>query len=374
MTEEVEVYKKAFDYVCNNRAIDKEITDTIIQLENRYSLIGDPHHDNRVYDIIFKEVIFQTALKNAIDIKSKQDTVFKELEKAITENEFLINQLKKLKRDKGIAIVGNDHNLITGVVSYLWLTAPLSKGIPPKFPIWLKTPVLDNDTPLIWQLMSPIRQKFFDAIGKFINGKKGFGYINCDGVNETELHGILFSNMAIMPNLPGSMLFLRKVNNSHTNILRRVLGTMLGIGGQGNFIVSTDTLPQDLKDQFEPIYLDAEKQDTPVQGRKRNKLYYRYNEQDEVVLFFKKGESITLTKQEAKLFLFLVEDRRKPEEIIEHVWEVYKQKDIDKKKEKGNVKELRNRINNKCCKIGVENLISKLTGECYSLTVEVAEQ
>ena len=69
-----------------------------------------------------------------------------------------------------------------------------------------------------------------------------------------------------------------------------------------------------------------------------------------------------------------MEDRRKPEEIIEHVWEVYKQKDIDKKKEKGNVKELRNRINNKCCKIGVENLISKLTGECYSLTVEVAEQ
>ncbi len=142
-------------------------------------------------------------------------------------------------------------------------------------------------------------------------------------------------------------------------------------------------LPKYFPEHFEIIELEAEKQDTSTsipkdtpQGKKRNKLFYSYNEKDKLTLFVKKDESITLTKTEAKLFLFLKEDRRTLEEIIEHVWEVYKQKDIDKKKEKGNIKELRNRINNKCRvkEIGVENLISKLKEGCYGLTVDVAER
>jgi len=121
--------------------------------------------------------------------------------------------------------------------------------------------------------------------------------------------------------------------------------------------------------------LEPEKQ-IPQKTKGAKKLFYSYDSTDKLSLFFKNGKPVPLTKTEAKLFLLLKEDRRTPEEIIEHVWEVYRQKDIEKKKEKGNVKELRNRINNKCRvpKIGVENLISKLTEGGYSLTVEVVEQ
>ena len=112
--------------------------------------------------------------------------------------------------------------------------------------------------------MSPIRQKFFDAVGKYINGKKGFCYINCDGVNETELHKELFKDIVTSPGLLRWVLFLRNINNSHDNIARRMLAIMRDVGRQGNFIISTDNLPEDLKDQFEEIELDAEKQDKTV--------------------------------------------------------------------------------------------------------------
>ena len=112
--------------------------------------------------------------------------------------------------------------------------------------------------------MSPIRQKFFDAVGKYINGKKGFYYINCDGVNETELHKELFKDIVTSPGLLRWVLFLRNINNSHDNIARRMLAIMRDVGRQGNFIISTDHLPVNLKDQFEEIELDAEKQDKTV--------------------------------------------------------------------------------------------------------------
>ena len=248
MTEEDEVYKKAFGCAYENSTIDKAVLDTIIQLENRYTLRGDPHHDNQVLKVLFNEEIFQTKLKTAIDEKSKQEEAFEKLKKAVTGNKKIIKQIEGLKRNKGIAIIGNNYDLISGIASYLWLTSPLiCPGIPP-----------------IWLMMSPIKQKFFDAIGKYINGKKGFCYINCDGVNETKLYEELFPDLTIMPNLPGSVLFLRNINNSHDNIVKRVLGIMRDVGGQGNFIISTDNLPEDLKDQFEEIELETEKQGRSV--------------------------------------------------------------------------------------------------------------
>lgn len=112
-------------------------------------------------------------------------------------------------------------------------------------------------------------------------------------------------------------------------------------------------------------------QDTP-QGKKRNKLFYNYNKQDKLTLLVKKNKFITLTENEAKLFLFLAKDRRTQEEIAEHIWEVYSKKDIHTKK--GNAMELRNRLNKKCSKIGIENLISTLIDGCYCLNFEVEER
>jgi hypothetical protein len=205
--------------------------------------------------------------------------------------------------------------------------------------------------------------------------------IACSGLNEGEVlekvNGeyieTAFTNIECCTSL-GGILFFEDLN-PYENILKQLWKKVEGNKGPGILVIgmgNIDNLSQGVLYRFEVIPLETEKQITQkTKGAK--KLFYSYNEQDELILFFKKDESITLTENETKLFIFLVKDRRTPEEIIEHVWEVYKPKEIAKKKEKGNVKELRNRINNKCCKIGVENLISKLTAGCYSLTVEVVE-
>ena len=101
-------------------------------------------------------------------------------------------------------------------------------------------------------------------------------------------------------------------------------------------------------------------------------LFYSYDNTDKLSLFFKNGKPVPLTHTEAKLFLFLAKDRKTPEEIIEHLWEAYKQKDIRKKK--SNIMELRNRLNKKCAKRGIASLVSALTDGCYSLDLEVEER
>lgn len=107
--------------------------------------------------------------------------------------------------------------------------------------------------------------------------------------------------------------------------------------------------------------------------KKITKVFFSYNEKGRIILFVKaKGEPLELTEQEGKLFIYLKEDRRTPEEIINHIWEVYKPKDLHKKR--GNVMELRSRINDKYSKIGEEALISELIDGCYSLTIEAVER
>lgn len=101
-------------------------------------------------------------------------------------------------------------------------------------------------------------------------------------------------------------------------------------------------------------------------------MFYTYNNQDKIVLYSKnKNEQVEFTEEETKLFLFLKEDRRKLEEIVEHVWEVYKPKDLSKKK--NNAWELRCRLNKKCSKMGVETLISEQINGYYQLTLEIEE-
>lgn len=116
-------------------------------------------------------------------------------------------------------------------------------------------------------------------------------------------------------------------------------------------------------------------QSLPVKETKKkkiDKLFYTYNNQDKIVLYSKnKNEQVEFTEEETKLFLFLKEDRRKLEEIVEHVWEVYKPKDLSKKK--NNAWELRCRLNKKCSKMGVETLISEQINGYYQLTLEIEE-
>lgn len=120
------------------------------------------------------------------------------------------------------------------------------------------------------------------------------------------------------------------------------------------------------------LRLETRKQSKVNGIKKPNKLFYSWNEKEELVLYFKKGKQVELTEQESKLILCLKEDRKTQEEIIEHIWEVHKSLDI--KKKKPNLGEIRGRINTKCRKIVATDLISELTDGYYSLKVGVEEQ
>lgn len=117
--------------------------------------------------------------------------------------------------------------------------------------------------------------------------------------------------------------------------------------------------------------LESEKQSRPV-IKKINKLYYSWNEKNKLVLYSKKENQVELTKQESKLIPYLKKDLRTQEEIIEHVWEVHRNVDIRNKIR--NLGELRHRINTKCRKIMVTDLISELADGYYRLNVDVEEK
>lgn len=161
----------------------------------------------------------------------------------------------------------------------------------------------------------------------------------------------------------------------------------------GLLIVSTkDDIPPYFKSLFEVINLEPEKQPIPeplntegkpdattkkqgipTKKKRINKLFYTFDDKDRIKLSSNCNyKPIMLTRQERKLFLFLKEDRKTPDEIIEHIWNSYKPKDLRVKRK--NVKELRGRLNRRCSEIGVEKLISELIDECYCLTVEAVER
>lgn len=163
----------------------------------------------------------------------------------------------------------------------------------------------------------------------------------------------------------------------------------------GTLIINTNDqniLPEYIRKHFAVISLELEKPasipqaepNTPagatvnptgqaIPKKKINKLYYTYNAKEEFVLSSNNAHvPITLTKQEKKLVLFLNEDRRTLEEITGHIWEVFKPKDVHEKE--NNAMELRNRVNKKCAKLGVEALISEQIEGYYELSVDLKER
>lgn len=232
----------------------------------------------------------------------------------------------------------------------------------------------------------PTLHKLSGIDGKYTVRKPGFKSQSYVGWDEVDIKDHLFLSQNPKPLIDhfkeGDILFLRGINDKKT--LERLIDTEREYRFRhGLLIINTkkaDIISQEFLDQTEKIYLKASISDSTStsppqdtsQGKKRNELFYNYNKQDKLTLFVKKDKFITLTENEAKLFLFLAKDRRTQEEIAEHVWEVYNKKDIHTKK--GNAMELRNRLNKKCSKIGIENLISPLVDGCYCLNLEVEER
>ena len=152
--------------------------------------------------------------------------------------------------------------------------------------------------------MSPIRKRFFNAIGKYIIGRVGFQYERCAGVSESELTKSLFPNTGIIPNTAKCMFFLRDVDISHSNIIKQLLGVMKDGGGYGNLVISTDNLPQELLGQFEIIELEAEKQDTAQEA-----IELKYDTDKHIL--FTSEKYFQLTRDKKILIQCLFEGRKK---------------------------------------------------------------
>lgn len=214
----------------------------------------DPH--------FFIEQTFKNTCRN----KSLSDDKLKVLKDELGKD--IVVQVEEADRRKPILLVGSNDALVKGTLALIWNTHPLI----PKVKLLLGS---GND-----------RVYFVDK--------------NCSGLTEDEIRKDLFYLPEKRPDendlaevMHQRTLFKRKMseclkplmnlyNNlcilslrrlegkQHENILKRIIAEVeerKGNNEEGCLIVSidgTDNLPEDLKDQFEPIYLEPEKQGRSV--------------------------------------------------------------------------------------------------------------
>jgi hypothetical protein len=291
--EKNELYEKAFKCIFESLETDNEILAKISAYETQYDFLefqrslnvisqdeveSYPHltldqiaelkardHSN-IHDFLKSETTFQELVKDTIDVKSKQDQVFENLKKAIEGEKGILEKIKALSRKRVVAITGKNYELISGIITYLWLTHPYNGNNPAK---WLLSE-------------TPIRQYFCSLVGKYIPNRIPFVYGNCNGLDVKETKNALYfiqhelencSKQSKNVRLQGfelrssvlqgvelkKMAFLRDIN---CNAGIEALNTMVGMIKDGllpkeDVVVSTDNLPKELLGRFEVIELEA---------------------------------------------------------------------------------------------------------------------
>ena len=275
------LYKKAFRCITYSIEKDNHILSRIIEFARQYDYLeiqqpvkvisqdeieSHPHltldqiaelkakDHGGIYAFLKVETIFQKIKKDVIDIKGKQKQIFERLKESVEKEKYVINQIKDLKRNRIIGVIGKDHSLIRGIVTYLWLTHPTNSNKPPK---WLSC-------------KTPLRQCICSIIGKHIPERIDFLYVPCKGLNETEIKKRLSQIQDKRLNgIETRMVFLGDINcDSRNNVLNMLVGMVEdGFIRKRNIVISMDTLPAEFEDQFEPIYLEPKKQDTAKQAK-----------------------------------------------------------------------------------------------------------
>ena len=275
MTEEEKkaLYEKAFKCISDSGETDNDIFDKIKIYETEYNLLESQQPVSYIHAFLESETTFQKLVKDTIDEKNKQNQVFENLKKAIEGEKGIIEQIKALSRKRVVAIIGKNYELISGVFTYLWLTHPYN-----------------GNNPANWLLFkTPIRQYFCSLVGKYIPNRIHFVNRNCNGLDVKEakealyyvqhelencskqsknvrLQGFQLRSSALQSFELKKMAFLRDINcNARIEALDMMVGMIKdGLLLKEDVIVSTDTLPQDFKGQFEIIKLEAEKQSKTV--------------------------------------------------------------------------------------------------------------
>jgi len=251
MTEEVEVYKKAFDIACSNRVLS----------------FNDP-----AIDALFK------AVKKTLD----NDTV---------------SRIERLDRNKIIMIVCGDDNLTKGIASYIWYThPPVRVGGGYQYiclRYWncsrLQEKQIEQDLTRWYLEMHESRTPPLTPIGPFRS--------NVDLTEKINLSDRW-----------KSIWFLQNIKKGYLKVFERLLkiANEYKLGDERMLIVSTDkvnNLPEELKDQFEVIKLDAEKQDTTQEA-----IELKYDKNRHIL--FTNEKHLQLTQDKKILIKYLFEGRK----------------------------------------------------------------
>lgn len=248
----IKEFARRYDYLEIQQPVkvipqDERKSHPLLTLDQIAELKAKDH--SGIYAFLKVETIFQKIKKDVIDIKGKQKQIFERLKKSVEKEKYVINQVQDLKRDRIIGVIGKDHSLIRGIVTYLWLTQPTNSNKPPE---WLSC-------------KTPLRQCICSIIGKHIPERIDFLYVPCKGLNETEIKKLLPQIQDKRLNeIETRMVFLGDINcDSRNNVLNMLVGMVEdGFIRKRNIVISMDTLPAEFEDQFDPIYLEPKKQDT----------------------------------------------------------------------------------------------------------------
>ncbi len=254
----------------------------------------------QIEDVLKEEAKFQRIVQYTIDEKSKLNKVFENLSKAIEEEKNIIRQIKALKRKQATAIIGKDHDLISGIVTYLWLTHPYNSNNPP---FWL---LIDT----------PIRQYFRNIVEKYMQKGFGFVYTSCNGYGEEKEKEALSLIQDELTKLK-RMAFIRNISVNPLNMLVGMVKD--GFIQEEAFIISTDNLPGDLKDQFEIIELEPEKPGVSVETPRKQEVEELFYDDAKAILFDKTGRHLNITQTEQVVFDFLKKGEQSIQNIIDKV-------------------------------------------------------
>lgn len=267
MTEEEknEVYKKAFNIACSNRVLS----------------FNDP-----AIDALFKAV--KKALGNDV-----------------------ISRIEHSRLDKVILIPGNNNELVKGIVSYIWYTHPPVRGggryeyISLKY--WncsrLKEIQIEQDLTGWYLEMHKSRTPPLTPISPFRS--------NVDLTEKINLSDRW-----------KSIWFLQNIKKGYLKVFERLLkiANEYKLGDERMLIVSTDkvnNLPEELKelkDQFEVIKLDAEKQDTTQEA-----IELKYDKNRHIL--FTNEKHLQLTQDKKILIKYLSEGRKAIDFLVEKLAE-----------------------------------------------------
>ena len=221
----------------------------------------------------------------------------------------IFKDIEQLKRKKPILLIGKDKKLIKHAVNWIRFTHPkVYRPVTRTLSLFARY----SDNPI-----SP-------AISSVKKGEIILTEYSCIGKTETKIEDDLFSPdySLISDYKSGEMLFVRRLNSKR--ILERLADSVEGYCN-GVLIInvpSMDIVPQELLDQFDPIYLEPDKQNIPQERTESDNFNWSINS-DKSEIYCNGKLVAKLPGIPFKIFKCLYKNKGKfvKNEILEKCWD-----------------------------------------------------